>query len=86
MWNSVTKLPQLPHEARRLSHSHVDGVTVAWRRVDAIDAKLKFGKWLEITLGHASWSRNSGSNFGPPGIAKFKAFAVKKLRRSKRWK
>ena len=42
--DTVAKLPRLPHETRRLSHSHIDGVAVAWRRVDAIDAKLKFGK------------------------------------------
>ena len=32
------------HETRRLSDGHVDGVTAVWHRVDAIDAKLKFGK------------------------------------------
>jgi hypothetical protein len=42
--DGVAKLPRLPHATRRLSHGHVDGVTVASRRVDAIDAKLKFGK------------------------------------------
>ena len=30
--------------SRRLSHGHVDGVTAVWHRVDAVDAKLKFGK------------------------------------------
>ena len=31
------------HETRRLPDGHVDGVTVASRRVDAIDAKFNFG-------------------------------------------
>jgi hypothetical protein len=30
------------HETRRRSDGHVDGVTVASRRVDATDANLKF--------------------------------------------
>jgi len=43
-WNdSVATRPRLPHETRRLSHGRVDGVAVAWRRADAIDATLKFG-------------------------------------------
>ena len=42
--DSVTKLPRLPHETRRLSRGHVDGVTAVWHRVDAIDAKLKLEK------------------------------------------
>ena len=42
--DSVAKLPRLPHATRRLSHGHVDGVTAVWHRVDAVGAKLKFGK------------------------------------------
>ena len=42
--DTVAKLPRLPHATRRLSHGHVDGVTAVWHCVDAIDAKLKFGK------------------------------------------
>ena len=42
--DTVTKLPWLSHETRRRSDGHVDGVTVASRRIDAIDANLKFGK------------------------------------------
>jgi hypothetical protein len=42
--HTITKLPRLPHETLRLSDGHVEGVTVVWHRVDAIDAKLKFGK------------------------------------------
>ena len=50
MCETVTKLPQLSHATCRLSHGPVDGVTVASRRVDAIDAKLKFGKLRKQTL------------------------------------
>ena len=42
--HTITKLPRLPHETLRLSDGHVEGVTVVWHRVDAIDAKLKFEK------------------------------------------
>jgi len=41
--DTVAKLPLLVHETRRLSDGHVDGVAVAWRRADAVDANLKFG-------------------------------------------
>ena len=37
------------HETRRRSDGHVDGVTVASRRVDAIDANLKFRKGQKRT-------------------------------------
>ena len=40
----VTKPLLYIHETRRRSDGHVDGVTVASRRVDAIDANLKFRK------------------------------------------
>jgi len=36
--DTVTKLPRLAHEARRLSDGHLDGVAAASYRVDAIDA------------------------------------------------
>jgi hypothetical protein len=42
--DTVAKLPWRSRETRRLSHGHVDGVAAVWHRVDAIDAKLKFGK------------------------------------------
>ena len=48
--DSVTKLSQLPHETRRLSHGPVDGVVAAWHRIDAIDANLKFRKLQKQTL------------------------------------
>ena len=48
--DGVATRPQLPHETRRLSHGHLDGVTVAYRRADAIDAKLKFRKHQKQTL------------------------------------
>ena len=41
--DTVAKLSPFTHETRRLSDGHVDGVAVAWRRADAIDATLKFG-------------------------------------------
>ena len=41
--DGIATRPRLPHETRRLSDGHVDGVAVAWRRADAIDATLKFG-------------------------------------------
>ena len=37
------------HETRRLSHSHIDGVMMARRRADAIDANLKFGNGRRVT-------------------------------------
>ena len=46
----VTKPLLYIHETRRRSDGHVDGVTVASRRVDAIDASLKFGKVQKQTL------------------------------------
>ena len=42
--DSVATRPRLPHETRRLSDGHVDGVEAVRHREDAIDAKLKFGK------------------------------------------
>ena len=42
--DTVAKLSPFTHETRRRSDGHVDGVEAVWRRVDAIDAKLKFGK------------------------------------------
>ena len=42
--DAVAELPRRSRETRRLAHGHVDGAAVAWRRADAIDAKLKFGK------------------------------------------
>ena len=39
--DGVAKLPRLPHETRRLSDGHVEGVEAVWHRVDAIDAKFK---------------------------------------------
>ena len=62
--------------------SRVDGV----RRRTPHDTILLMSLNSFQSSSSASWSRKSGSNFGPPGIAKFSAFAVKKLRRSKRWK
>ena len=35
-----------------LSHGHTDGLAVAWRHADAIDANLKFGKLQKQTLSH----------------------------------
>ena len=48
----VTKPLLYIHETRRRSDGHVDGVTVASRRVDAIDANLKFGNVQKRTLSH----------------------------------
>jgi hypothetical protein len=41
--DTVAELPRRSRETRRLSDGHVEGAAVAWRRADAIDAKLKFG-------------------------------------------
>ena len=49
---TVTTRPRLPRATWRRSQSHVDGVTVAWRRADAIDANLKFGNGQKQTLSH----------------------------------
>ena len=38
------------HETQGLSHGHVDGAAVAWRRADAIDATLRFRKHQKQTL------------------------------------
>ena len=40
------------HETRRRSDGHVDGVTVASRRADAVDANFNFGKREKQTLSH----------------------------------
>ena len=48
--DGVATRARLPRETRRLSHGPVDGVTVASRRVDAIDAYLKFRKLRKQTL------------------------------------
>ena len=40
--DTVAKLSPFTHATRRLSYGRVDGAAVAWRRVDAIDANLKF--------------------------------------------
>ena len=42
--DTVATRPRLPHETRRLSDGHVDGVAAVCHRVEAIDAKFKFGK------------------------------------------
>ena len=54
------------------------------RRADRV--KFKFIYDTESLTSSASWSRNKGSNFGPPGIARFRAFAVKKDLLSNKWK
>ena len=46
------------HETRRRSDGHVDGVTVASRRVDAIDANLKFRKGQKQTPSQTAKSRH----------------------------
>ena len=48
--DTVAKLPLYIHATRGLSHGHVDGVAVAWRRADAIEANLKFRKLQKQTL------------------------------------
>ena len=51
MWNdTVTKLPRLSRETRRLSDGHVNDVEAICQRVDAIDANLKFRKLQKQTL------------------------------------
>ena len=45
-------MPRLPRETRRLSDGRSDGVAVAGRRVDAIDANLKFRNVQKQTLSH----------------------------------
>jgi len=53
VWHdAVAILSPFTHATLRLSHGHVDGVTAVWHRVDAIDAKLKFGKREKKTLSH----------------------------------
>ena len=46
------------HETRRRSDGHVDGVTVASRRADAIDANLKFRKGQKQTPSQTAKSRH----------------------------
>ena len=46
------------HETRRRSDGHVDVVTVASRRVDAIDANLKFRKGQKQTPSQTAKSRH----------------------------
>ena len=36
--DAVAKLPRLPHEARRLSPDHDDGIEATWDAVDTVDA------------------------------------------------
>ena len=48
--DTVTKLSPFTHEARRRSDGRLDGVTVVWHRVDAIDAKLKLRNSKKMTL------------------------------------
>ena len=38
---AVAKLPRIPHETRRLSDDHEEGIEAVWHRADAIDAKLR---------------------------------------------
>ena len=46
----VTKLPREHETAARCSQRRLDGVTVASRRVDAIDANFNFGNSQKMTL------------------------------------
>ena len=49
VWNGHRRITAAARETRRLSDGRVDGVTVASRRVDAIDANLKFGNgWKSL--------------------------------------
>ena len=50
MGRTPSRLSPFTRETRRRSDGHGDGVTVAWRRVDAIDANLKFGNVQKQTL------------------------------------
>ena len=62
--DTVAKLPRLPHETRGRSDGHVDGVAVAWRRVDAIDANLKFGNVRKRTLSQHHFLASSRKAIG----------------------
>ena len=55
--DGVATRPRLPHATRRLSHGHVDGVTVSERRIDAVDAKLKLRNSKKMTLSQHRWRR-----------------------------
>ena len=56
--DSVATRPRLPHETRRRSRGRLDGVTVASRRVDAVDAKLKLRNSRKMTLSQHVWAEN----------------------------
>ena len=55
--DTVAKLPLYIHATRRGSNGHVDGVAVAPRRVDAIDANLKFRKGQKQTLSQYGFTK-----------------------------
>ena len=76
--DSVAKLPRLPHETRRLSDGHVDGVEAAWHSVDAIDATTSSSSSLSaLSHGPPRWIARAmfsvppfGTEYAQPGSKK----------------